>query len=79
MYKDGDKVLLCELNHELTNDGLRIGQRGTVRDVDGNGKLGVEFDGYSDTGFNAGLHVIKLNTRRDNGSIVPIFEVIKHA
>jgi hypothetical protein len=75
MYKDGDKVALVRLTHELEQDGLTTGQTGTVRDVDG--QLGVEFDGYSDTGWNAGLHVIKLNTRADNGSIVPILHLCK--
>jgi len=77
MYKDGDKVVLCTLTPELAKDGLRIGQSGTVRDVDGNGKLGVEFDGYSDCGWNIGLHVVKLNARTDARTTVPILDLCK--
>lgn len=70
MFKDGDRVVLRSVTKEMRADGLRAGQLGTVRNLEG--KLGVEFDGHSDTGYNAGLHVIKFNARADDGSIVPI-------
>lgn len=70
MFQAGDRVMLNTINKELRTDGLRKWQTGTVRELEG--KLGVEFDGYSDTGYNAGLQVIKFNTRADDGTVVPI-------
>lgn len=36
--------------------------------------LGVEFEGHSDTGYNAGLNVVKINTQRD-GQTIPVISL----
>lgn len=69
-FKEGGRVRLRQLTKELKADGLHLDQTGTIRVLEG--KWGVEFDGYSDSGWNAGLQVIKFNARADHGSIVPI-------
>lgn len=68
--QDGQRVKLVGITPDLLADGIRLGQIGTVRETS-SGVLGVEFEGHSDTGYNTGLHVICINTRRD-GQPIPV-------
>lgn len=52
--KAGDRVVLRQDAEDLT-----AGMVGTVR-VTLNGDLGVEFEGYSGAGYNAGLRVVSI-------------------
>ena len=70
----GQRVQLVETTPEMIADGLRSGMIGIVRSLPSGG-LGVEFQGYSDTGWNAGLHVISINTVRADGAIVPVIDL----
>jgi hypothetical protein len=73
--KPGQRVQLVEVTPKMIEDGLRPGMIGTVRKTP-HGSLGVEFDGHSDTGWNAGLHVTVINTRRD-GHTVPVISLCR--
>ena len=52
--KAGDRVVLRRDAEDLT-----AGMVGTVR-ITLNGDLGVEFEGYSGAGYNAGLRVVSI-------------------
>ena len=69
--KVGQRVKLVAITPDLIAAGLRVGQAGTVRESP-SGSLGVEFEGHSDTDWNAGLHVISVNTRRDGQTVAVI-------
>jgi hypothetical protein len=72
--KAGDRVWLRETTPELLEKGIRAGTTGTVREVPAGVRgeariLGVEFDGYSDKGWNAGLQVVSIHTKHEGGSV----------
>lgn len=67
--KIGDRVRLREVTPDMAERGLKVGMWGIVRQLP-EGNLGVEFEGYSDTGWNEGLHVISTGYRRADGSYV---------
>ena len=69
------RVQLIETTPELIADGLRPGMIGIVRRLP-SGALGVEFSGHSDTGYNAGLHVTYINTRRA-GQTIPVISLCR--
>ena len=52
--KAGDRVIL-----RRDTEDLSAGMVGTVR-ITLNGDLGVEFEGYSGAGYNAGLRVVSI-------------------
>jgi hypothetical protein len=66
-FKDGQRVRLVKASQEMLEKGIKPGTFGTVRiqtwDDGHEPSLGVEFDGYSNTGWNAGLSVVMINTR----------------
>ena len=66
-YQEGQRVRLVKVTEEMAAKGIKVGATATVRVH--NGKLGIEIDGYSDTGWNAGLHVTTFNTRQDGQTI----------
>jgi hypothetical protein len=78
--KVGQRVKLMAITPDLLASGLRIGQVGIVKEVPGqeSNVLGVEFEGYSETGWNAGLHVVSVNTRRD-GQTIPVISLCEVA
>jgi hypothetical protein len=71
--KTGQRVKLVGPTPDLLKKGIKIGQVGTVRESP-SGSLGVEFTGHSDAGWNAGLQVISINTRRD-GKTIPVISL----
>lgn len=73
-FTPGQLVRLTRTTKELTADGLRIGQIGTIA-VTPDGALGVEFAGYSDAGRRTGLKTITIRTREDDGTIVLITDL----
>jgi hypothetical protein len=77
--KEGQRVRLIGTTPDLLASGVKLGMVGTVRikgpDLLGQpGFIGVEFEGHSDTGWNEGLHVICINTRRD-GQTIPVLSL----
>jgi hypothetical protein len=75
--KAGQHVKLIAITPDLIADGLKVGQSGTVR-KSASGLLGVEFEGHSDSGRNAGLHAVVVNTRRD-GQTIPVISLCEVA
>jgi hypothetical protein len=72
--KAGQRVRLIGITPDLIASGVKLGMTGTVRvegpDLLGQpGFIGVEFDGHSDTGWNRGLYLTCINTRRDGQTI----------
>lgn len=69
-FKIGQRVKLLEVTPEMAERGLKIGMTGVVREVLNSTNQGVEFIGFSDTGWNAGLHVTSIGYHRVDGSYV---------
>jgi hypothetical protein len=71
--KEGQRVRLIAITPDLLASGVKLGMIGTVRKTP-HGSIGVEFIGHSDMGWNAGLHVICINTKRD-GQTIPVISL----
>ncbi len=77
-FKEGQRVRLVGITQDLIASGVKLGMIGTVcvegPFLNGPGFTGVEFEGHSDTGYNAGLRTVCVNTRRD-GQVVPVISL----
>lgn len=79
-FTEGQRVRLVMASQEMLDQGLKVGMIGTVHIHafdDHLGKtplIGVGFDGHSDTGSNAGLHVTLINTKID-GKTFPVIDL----
>lgn len=73
--KVGQRVKLVEVTPDMITRGLKIGMLGTVRHLSHSSELGVEFEGYSDVGWNTGLHVTSTGYHRADGTYVQVVDL----